>query len=158
MLVIIQKHIVTILSDIRHKHILVGKAISALWPKSEPSKMFRNLLVVRASVRPHGLLTEHQPCFMKILCNTQELKAAIRKENVMDNVLEQNILWRVLFEVQLGKRVLDFVILPLLLDKPHLAFTRAYRVARSRDGSRFHEESDSLRGGYQDAALPAYLI
>ena len=63
-----------------------------------------------------------------------------------------------LFEMQLGKRIFDLVIQLLFLDKPYFAFTRAYRIARSGNGSRFHEAPGSFRGGYQDAALSAYLI
>ena len=93
--------------------------------------MFSNLPVVRARIRPHGLLTKNNPCFMKILCNTKELQSAIREEDIMDYMLKQHILWRMLFEMQLGKRILDLVIQLLLLDKPYFAFTRTYRITRS---------------------------
>ena len=88
MLIIVHKHVVPILPNISHKHIIVGKAISALRLKSKPPKILRDLPVVRACIRPHGLLTKYKPCLMKILCNAKELKTTIREENVMDNMLE----------------------------------------------------------------------
>ena len=97
--IVIKQDIVAVLSDICHKHIIVGKGISPLWSQSEPAKMFGNLPVIGARIRPHGLLSKYKPCFMKFLCNTKKFKSAIREENIMDYVLKQHILWRMLFEV-----------------------------------------------------------
>ena len=97
MTIVIKQDIVAVLPDICHMHIIVGKGISPLWSQSELDKMFRNLPVIRAHIRPHGLLTKYKPCFMNILCNTKKFKSAVWEEDIVDYVLKQHILWRMLF-------------------------------------------------------------
>ena len=64
MLVIVQKDIVAVLTDIGHKYILIRKGISTLGPQSDPAKMFRYLPVVGTRISSHRPLLKDKPCFM----------------------------------------------------------------------------------------------
>ena len=73
-------------------------------------------------------------------------------------MLKQDELRRMFLEMQLSKRVLDLVIDLLGLNQPYLAFSCAYRVARSRHGCRIHEASNLFCSGDQCPAIAAYRI
>ena len=57
----------------------------------------------------------------------------------MDNMLEQNILWRMFLEVHFGERVLDLVIDLFLLNDPYFAFSRTNSVTSARNGRSIQE-------------------
>ena len=65
---------------------------------------------------------------MAIFPYTKEFKSAIREEDIMDYVLKQHILRRMLLEMRLGERILDLVINLFFLDQANFTFAGSYCV------------------------------
>ena len=78
-------------------------------------------------------MPKDKTCLMAIFPYTKEFKSAIREEDIMDYMLKQHILWRMLLEMQLGEWILDLVIDLLFLDQAYFTFAGSYGISRTGD-------------------------
>ena len=156
--VVIKQDIVTVLSYVGHKDIVIAECISSIRAQSKPVKMFRNLIVIWADICANRFLPKDKTCLMAILPYAKEIKSAIRKKNIMDDMFKQHIFWRMLLEMQLGEWILDFVIDLLFLDQAHFTFTGSYGVSRTGNLRHVDKTSRLLCRRNQRAARLAYRI
>ena len=95
---------------------------------------------------------------MEIFCYAKELKSAIREEDIMDYVLKQHILRRMLLEMRLGEWILDLVINLFFLDQAHFTFASSYCISCTGNFRNIDKTSRLLCRRNQRDALLAYRI
>ena len=95
---------------------------------------------------------------MEIFDNAKEIKPTIRKHDIVDYMFEQHVFCRMFLEVEFGKRILDFVVELVFLNKPDFALSRTDCIARARNRGCLQQTTCMSGGGNQRAALSAYRI
>lgn len=156
--IVIKQDIVAVLSYVGHKDIFIAERISSFRAQSKTAKIFRNLIVIRTNICANRVLSKDETRLMEIFCHAKELKSAIREEDIMDYVLKQHILRRMLLEMQLGERILDLVINLLSLDQTHFTFASSYCISCTGDLRNIDKTSRLLCRRNQRDALLAYRI
>lgn len=158
MSIIINKHVIAILSNIRHQYIIVSKRIAIYGFQFDIGKTFRYLNIIRSSVGANcGLLIDYT-CFLAVFSDAKELKCAIREQDIMNHMFKKHILRRMPFEMQFCKRILDFVINLFCLCHSDRTFTGADCILRSWHIFSRDKASRILGCKNQHLALSEYRI
>lgn len=153
---VIHQDIVAVLADIRHEHVFVAEGVAVFQTQAQlPYEAIGYLGVVRPGFRADGVLAVDDPGFAQFLCDSEELETAIGEKDVVHDMLEENVLGGMPFDMEFREWILDFVVKLLVLEEADFAFSRTDRVAGAGDGGQVEETARPLRGGNQRPALPA---
>ena len=157
-IIIPQKNIITILSDVGNKQKFIPEHISPFSHQPQGCEMLFNLLVVRPPLGSYGVLTIYQTGLSPILAHTEEMKLRLGEKNIMNDMLVNCIANIMLLQMRLGKRIFDLVVHLFALNHSDFTLARSHRITRTRNSFRVKQAIDSLRRGNQTAALAEYRI